>query len=73
MSSSNKAKNTQSTSKRLIQELKDYQQDPNEALLELGPISDDELMQWRAVLKGVEGTAYDGTVHLTHTHSIPFR
>jgi len=54
------SKSGRSTTKRLIQELHDYSQDPNEALLELGPISDNELMHWSAVMKGVEGTAYEG-------------
>ncbi|KAF2659628.1 ubiquitin-conjugating enzyme [Lophiostoma macrostomum CBS 122681] len=46
--------------KRLLAELHTYHSDPNEALLELGPVSDDELMHWRAVMKGVIGTAYEG-------------
>jgi peroxin-4 len=57
MSSSSK---TRSTTKRLIQELQDYNQDPNEALLHLGPVSDNELTHWSAVMKGVDGTAYEG-------------
>ncbi|KAF2434055.1 UBC-like protein [Tothia fuscella] len=51
---------TRSTTKRLIQELQDCNQDPNEALLSLGPVNDNELTHWNAVLKGVEGTAYEG-------------
>jgi peroxin-4 len=58
MSSSSK---TRSTTKRLIQELQDYNQDPNEALVRLGPINDNELTHWSAVMKGVDGTAYEGT------------
>jgi peroxin-4 len=46
--------------KRLLTELQTYQSNPNEALLELGPVDDDELMHWRAVMKGVPGTAYEG-------------
>lgn len=41
-------------------ELQTYQNDPNEALLELGP-QDDDVMHWKAVMKGVVGTAYEGT------------
>ena len=52
---------TQGPIKRLLTELQTYQSDPNEALLELGPVNDDELMSWRAVMKGVPGTAYEGT------------
>jgi peroxin-4 len=42
-------------------ELQTYQNDPNEALLELGPI-DDDVMHWRAVMKGVVDTAYEGMI-----------
>lgn len=45
--------------KRLMTELQTYQSDPNDALLELGP-TDDDVMHWRAVMKGVDGTAYEG-------------
>ena len=59
--------------KRLMTELQTLQHDPNDALLELGP-TDDDVMQWRAVMKGVEGTAYEGTlkpaIHSTHTASL---
>lgn len=50
----------QTTTKRLLHELQSYEQEPSEALLELGPVNDDELLHWIAVLKGVEGTAYQG-------------
>ncbi|KAF2112914.1 ubiquitin-conjugating enzyme/RWD-like protein [Lophiotrema nucula] len=51
---------TTSPTKRLLTELQTYQSDPNEALLELGPVDDNELTHWRAVMKGVPGTAYEG-------------
>jgi peroxin-4 len=54
--------------KRLMTELQTYQTDPNDALLELGP-ADDDVMHWRAVMKGVSGTAYEGTF----THDPPLR
>lgn len=60
MSSSGTKSSTRSTTKRLIQELQDYHNDSNPALLHLGPVNDDELMKWQAVLKGVEGTGYEG-------------
>lgn len=60
MSSSGTKTSTRSTTKRLIQELQDYHNDPNPALLHVGPVTDDELMKWQAVLKGVEGTGYEG-------------
>lgn len=40
-------------------ELQAYQRDPNEELLDLGP-ADEDVMHWRAVMKGVQGTAYEG-------------
>jgi len=51
----------QSTTKRLLHELQSYEQEPSEALLQLGPVSDNELLHWTAVMKGVQGTAYEGT------------
>jgi hypothetical protein len=60
MSGSGTKSSARSNTKRLIQELQDYHKDPNPALLHLGPVSDDELTKWTAVLKGVEGTAYEG-------------
>lgn len=53
----------QSQTKRLIQELRSYDEEPSNALLHLGPVSDDDLSHWRAVMKGVEGTAYEGKPH----------
>jgi hypothetical protein len=51
---------TQSPVKRLLNELQTYQSDPNDALDHLGPVNDDELMHWTAVMHGVLGTAYEG-------------
>ncbi|KAL2868126.1 putative ubiquitin conjugating enzyme (UbcJ) [Aspergillus lucknowensis] len=48
-----------STTQRLLRELKDYTTSPNEALLHLGPIDEDDLFTWEAVLKGVKGTPYE--------------
>ncbi|KAH7384276.1 ubiquitin-conjugating enzyme/RWD-like protein [Phaeosphaeria sp. MPI-PUGE-AT-0046c] len=58
---------TASPTKRLMTELQTYQNDPNEALLELGP-ADDDVMHWRAVMKGVVGTAYEGGRWLLDIH-----
>lgn len=49
------------TTQRLLRELKDYAKSPNEALLHLGPVDDEDLLRWEAVLKGVNGTPYEGT------------
>jgi hypothetical protein len=54
------ASRTQSPVKRLLNELQSYQTEPNEALAHLGPISDDELLHWTAVMRGVPDTAYEG-------------
>ncbi|KAF7716817.1 Ubiquitin-conjugating enzyme E2 [Penicillium ucsense] len=48
------------TTQRLIRELKEYSKSPNEALLHLGPVDDEDLLRWEAVLKGVNGTPYEG-------------
>ncbi|KAL2817267.1 ubiquitin-conjugating enzyme/RWD-like protein [Aspergillus cavernicola] len=49
----------QSTPQRLLRELKDYTITPNEALLHLGPLNEDDLFTWEAVLKGIKGTPYE--------------
>ncbi|KAF2011320.1 ubiquitin-conjugating enzyme E2 4 [Aaosphaeria arxii CBS 175.79] len=49
-----------SATKRLLHELQSYHTNPNEALRELGPVNDDEITHWRAVMTGVPGTAYEG-------------
>ncbi|TPX68410.1 hypothetical protein SpCBS45565_g03107 [Spizellomyces sp. 'palustris'] len=46
--------------RRLIKELRDYQRDPNPQVVELSPTSDDNLLAWRAVIVGQEGTIYEG-------------
>ena len=49
-------------SKRLIKELDAYNKDPSSALASLEPVSDEDLFHLKAVLRGPEGTAYEGTV-----------
>jgi hypothetical protein len=44
--------------KRLLHELRSYEKDPSDALLHLGPINDQELTHWTAILKGSPDTAY---------------
>ncbi len=51
---------TQSPTKRLMNELSSLQTEPNEACARLGPVADDELLHWQAVMRGVAGTAYEG-------------
>ena len=48
------------TTQRLIRELKEYHKTPNESLLHLGPVDEEDLLHWEAVLKGVDGTPYEG-------------
>ncbi|KAJ3189918.1 hypothetical protein HDU85_000204 [Gaertneriomyces sp. JEL0708] len=47
-------------SRRLLKELRDYQQDPPAQVVELHPTSDDDLFSWRAEIVGAEGTSYEG-------------
>ncbi|KAF2167996.1 hypothetical protein M409DRAFT_53330 [Zasmidium cellare ATCC 36951] len=55
-------------SKRLIKELEAYKREPSSALKVLEPKSEDDLFHWVAVLRGPEGTAYEGgRFHLTIT------
>ncbi|KAL9053681.1 MAG: hypothetical protein Q9162_004632 [Coniocarpon cinnabarinum] len=54
------AKTNQSAQKRLLQEVRAIQDEPNPALQFLGPVNDDNLFEWRATMKGVAGTAYEG-------------
>lgn len=46
--------------KRLIKELDAYNREPSAALTHLAPVSDDDVFQLAAVLRGPEGTAYEG-------------
>ncbi|KAK3679092.1 hypothetical protein LTR37_021454 [Vermiconidia calcicola] len=47
-------------SKRLIKELSGYSRDPSPAVVSLEPVSDDDLFHLKAVLRGPDGTAYEG-------------
>jgi len=47
-------------SKRLLKEIKEYAKSPNPVLAALGPIDDDDLLHWSAVLLGSPGTIYEG-------------
>lgn len=49
-----------STTKRLLRELKEYSREPNDALVSLAPVSDDDILHWEAVLKGVPDSPYEG-------------
>ena len=47
-------------SRRLLSELAKYATEPNPALAELGPIDDDDMLHWHAVLLGPPGSPYEG-------------
>ncbi|KAK5120127.1 hypothetical protein LTR85_006608 [Meristemomyces frigidus] len=47
-------------SKRLIKELDQYSKDPSPAVSKLEPNTDDDLTHLSAVLRGPDGTAYEG-------------
>ncbi|KAM0710874.1 hypothetical protein Q7P35_001612 [Cladosporium inversicolor] len=60
--------------KRLIKELDQYNKDPSPALQRLEPTSDDDIFHLTAVLRGPDGTAYEGgifTLHLTLPQTYP--
>lgn len=46
--------------KRLIKELDQYNKDPSPAVVRLEPTSEDDIFHLTAVLRGPEGTAYEG-------------
>ena len=47
-------------SKRLIKELDAYNRDPSAAVSSLEPVADDDLLHLTSVLRGPDGTAYEG-------------
>ncbi|EFR01926.1 ubiquitin-conjugating enzyme E2 [Nannizzia gypsea CBS 118893] len=55
-----------STTKRLLRELKEYSKSPNDVLLSLAPVSDDDLLHWEAVLKGAPDSPYEDGLWLLH-------
>lgn len=68
MSSVSSSRRTSPTSalKRLTHEIQDLSAQPCDATLHLGPVSDSDLFQWEAVLKGPRDTVspYDGGLWL---------
>jgi len=53
---------TPPSTKRLLHELQQYSQEPNDALLHVGPVSEEQILHWEAVMKGVKGSGYEGMV-----------
>ncbi|KAI5793075.1 ubiquitin-conjugating enzyme/RWD-like protein [Geopyxis carbonaria] len=61
-------------SHRLLKELAEYTAKPNASLASLGPISEDNLLHWRAVLLGPAHSPYAGgrwTIDITVPTSYP--
>lgn len=50
---------TPPSKKRLLHELQAQGQEQPPFLVSVGPVSDDEILTWEAVMKGVPGTAYE--------------
>ncbi|CAG8721093.1 9297_t:CDS:2, partial [Scutellospora calospora] len=44
---------------RLLKELKDYQKELNLDLVELSPIQEDNILVWKAILRGEADTPYE--------------
>lgn len=55
-------------SKRLIKELDAYRRNPSSAVSTLEPVSDDDLFHLKAVLRGPQGTAYEGSLAQAPRH-----
>jgi len=70
---------TPPSTKRLLHELQLYSAEPNDALLHLGPVGDEQILHWEAVLKGVKRSGYEGASSTSHAgflrekKSAPFR
>lgn len=63
--SKSSASSSRTATKRLLRELAAWEKEaPTESGIErLGPVSEDELLQWEAVINGAGiGAGYDGTV-----------
>src|SRR4051794_30298687 len=50
------------TTRRLLRELAAYKSDPNPCLTYLYPPDESNLLRWRAGLRGVPGSPYEGGV-----------
>jgi peroxin-4 len=53
--------------KRLLKELDQYNKDPSPAITHLEPTSEEDIFHLTAILRGPEGTAYEGK-HLQYNH-----
>ncbi|KAJ2330861.1 E2 ubiquitin-protein ligase peroxin 4 [Coemansia sp. RSA 2681] len=46
--------------RRLLKELKDTQREPSSEIASLAPIDDEDILRWRAVLRGPRDSPYEG-------------
>ena len=60
--------------RRLLKELQDYQKEVHPDLIDLSPIKEDNLLVWKAVLRGENDTPYQGIcMHVKiHIHYITY-
>jgi peroxin-4 len=49
-----------SASKRLVKEYLGSQNDPNPALESLGPVKEENMFKWAAIMRGPQDTPYEG-------------
>lgn len=56
-------------SRRLLKELSDFQRDTtgHSDILELQPVDDENLLNWKAVMRGARDTAYEGMQDILFT------
>ena len=50
-----------STAARLVKEFTRESKDPNPAVKDLSPVSEDDLFKWKGWLQGINGSSYEGT------------
>ncbi|WWD02636.1 hypothetical protein V865_000676 [Kwoniella europaea PYCC6329] len=53
---------TSTATRRLMKEYKDLTADPLQDTITAGPISEDNMLEWEALIQGPEGTPYEGGV-----------
>jgi len=54
-----------STAARLVKEFTRESKDPNPAISDLSPVSEDDLFKWKGWLQGIDGTPYEGDLVLS--------